>query len=147
MNLPLAIRGTSGRQGLYLTGKPQQFILFEDGIVITSASNGAVLLGGGIVGGSLTELSTKRRLSKAQASSSGADYAASTKRAQFIPYADFEKMELKKAYPERRLVYTLKNGKQQSHSFGQIYAGVKDEVLIPVLETALGERFSNSLSQ
>jgi hypothetical protein len=142
MDLPIALRGSSGRQGVFLTGKPQQLILFPDGMVVVSASVALGVASSGAVAGLSLDAVTTRALRGAKPS--GKAYASVTKRAHFVPYGEISDVRLTAGFPSRKLTYVVQ-GKKHLHAYGKL--GAADEVVVPVLERVFAGEFHNELPQ
>jgi hypothetical protein len=142
MDLPLAIRGSSGRQGVFLTGKPQQLIFFPDGIVVVSAKVALGLVATGAGAGLALDTNTARKTRGLQ--STGQEYAERTKRARFWPYDAVVDVHLGKGFPGRKLTYVI-DGRKHLHAYGPRAA--TDEAFVPLLEQVFADRFHDDRPQ
>ncbi|RZS82708.1 hypothetical protein EV189_3103 [Motilibacter rhizosphaerae] len=139
--LHAAVRGVSGRQGIYLTGKPQQMLVFDDGLVLVQASGAlAVAPGGGATAGARLQASTRRGGDKG--TDDGQEYAAVTKRSTFLPYDSIASAVLERGrIGAQRLRILTDDGRELSHAYQPLHG--PDEELLPLLTGKLGERFTD----
>lgn len=131
------IRGVSERSGVFLTGRPQQLIACDDGLVLIPASGMAAPLGGPLAGSVL-----ERRLTAETggADLTATDLAASQKRACRVLWDEVESALLESRYPGRRLTLVLGERRYQ-HKYGRLEP---DGFLGPLLESTLSTRFEDA---
>ena len=128
------IRGVSERSGVFVTGRPQQLVACDDGLVLIPASAMSAPLTGPLAGAVL-----ERRI---QAVSDGqdltaADLGASQNRARAALWGAVESARLETRYPGRRLTLVV-DGRRLQHKYGKLEP---DGFLSPLLAEALGGRF------
>lgn len=133
-----AVRGVSGRQGIFLSGKPQQLVACDDGLVLVSASGFNAPLGGPLAGSLLAN--------EVRAATSGKDVTASAlgaslKRATTVLWPDVESAELESRFPGRKLRLVVA-GVTSTHGYGKLHDD--DRWLVPLLADRLGARFTDS---
>lgn len=142
MTVHMHIRGVSGRQGVFLSGKPQQLLVFDDGIVMVQAAGAMALApGGGATAGALLQQRTARQGD--QGAETGADFAAATKRATYARYDMITRAELGRGRLQNKLRIETQDGRRYSHSYQPTFG--PDEHLVPLLQQHLGGRFVNNL--
>lgn len=123
---PDILRGVSARSGIFLTGKPQQLLLFPDGVVLVQVAR-------------RVEVGESDTRGPAQ----GQGFAARTRRSMFVAYDDITRAEVVNAsVGQHRLVLTLRDGGSRTHAYqpkktaaaqlGAVLAGLREQ---------LGERF------
>ncbi len=132
------IRGVSERSGIFLTGRPQQLIACDDGLVLIPTSAMAAPLGGPLAGWAL-----ERRL----ASETGGDLTAtqigdSQKRARTVRWDEVESALVENRYPGRRLTLVLPDHRYQ-HKYGKLEP---DQFLTALLCGTLSARFRDARS-
>lgn len=128
------IRGVSERSGVFITGRPQQLVGCDDGLVLIPAAAISAPLGGPLAG-SVLEL---RIRSVSEGSDlTAADLGASQVRARTARWDAVETALLEARYPGRRLSLVV-NGRRLQHKYGKLEA---DGFLVPLLAGALHGRF------
>ena len=137
MGLRGRIRGVSERSGMFLTGRPQQLIACDDGLVLIPASGMAVPLGGPLAG---TVLDRRLASETGGADLTARDLGASQKRARTVLWEDVESVLLESRYPGRRLTLVLA-GHRYQHKYGAL---AHDDFLAPLLAAALAARFRDA---
>ncbi len=145
----LQIRGFSGRSGLFLTGRPEQLLLFNDGLVLVKsraalAATGVFGAVGGVIQAIQQQSESSRLGAQSQAASFGSEFAAATKRSTYIPLTNILSAVLKSGYPGRRLEITTTDDQHFLHKYA-LFPGAKDDVVIPALSGVLGNKFISSV--
>lgn len=131
------IRGVSERSGIYLTGRPQQLVACDDGLVLIPASALSTPLSGPLAGSVL-----ERRIATqvdGQDVTAG-DLGASQKRARTVLWDAVESALLEVGYPGRRLTLVTHDRRLQ-HKYGKLES---DAFLAPLLCAALGGGFRDT---
>jgi len=131
------VRGVSGRDGVFLTGRPQQLAAFDDGLVLVRVSGTAAPLGGPLAG------SIVQRQVAAAAGDTAADLAGRLKRATLLHWDQVEGALLEARYPGRRLTLTVA-GRPLQHKFGKLQD--EGDWLPHLLAARLGDRFRDTRS-
>lgn len=134
------IRGVSERSGVFLTGRPQQLIACDDGLVLIPASGMSAPLGGPLAG---TVLERRLAAETGGADLTAADLAASQKRARIVLWDDVRSALLESRYPGRRLTLVLEDHRYQ-HKYGKLEP---DDFLAPLLTFTLAARFRDARSE
>ena len=128
------IRGVSERSGVFITGRPQQLIACDDGLVLIPASAISAPLGGPLAG-SVLEL--RIRTASQGLDLTAADLGASQARARMALWGAVEAALLEARYPGRRLTLVM-SGRRLQHKYGKLE---DDGFLAPLMGEALGGRF------
>lgn len=134
------IRGVSERTGIFLTGRPQQLIACDDGLVLIPVSGAAAPLGGPLAG---TLLEQRVAAQTGGADLTAADLAASQRRARLVLWDTVESAVLESRFPGRRLTLVLPDHRYQ-HKYGKL---APDDFLIALLSAALLARFRDARSE
>ncbi len=129
------LRGVSGRQGIFLTGKPQQLLVFADGLVIVQVAR---LVDTSPIGASDVTGVTA-------GSGEGSAFAARTRRSRFLAYGDITRAELVNAsVGQHRLMLTMTDGASVSHAYQP--RKVDASAVLAALRERLHDRFVSSVA-